>query len=51
MQIPDWVERDIQQLPARFTGQIVLEVWDGGVTRREIVDRKTAPKAQQVRPQ
>jgi hypothetical protein len=27
-----------------FSGQIVIEVWEGGVTRRDIVDRRQAPK-------
>lgn len=47
MELPDWVERDIRSLPERFTGQIVVEVWDGGVTRRDIIERRTAPKTQQ----
>jgi hypothetical protein len=47
MKLPVWVEQDILQLPDRFTGQIVVEVWDGGVTRRDIIDRRPAPKALQ----
>lgn len=31
-------------LPDIFTGQIVIECWQGGVTRREIVDRRGSPE-------
>ena len=44
MVLPTWVEDDIRDLPVTFTGQILIEVWDGGVTRREITERRTAPK-------
>lgn len=44
MQLPVWVEKDIKALPDRFNGQIVIEIWDGGVTRRDIVERRTAPQ-------
>lgn len=33
-------------LPVDFSGQIVIECWSGGVTRRDILDRRQAPKAQ-----
>ncbi|HYM89947.1 MAG TPA: hypothetical protein VES92_12630 [Nitrospiraceae bacterium] len=42
MELPHWVTEDIQRLPADFTGQLVLEVWRGAVTR---VDTKTCRKA------
>jgi len=48
MNLPDWIEKDIAMLPKNFTGQIVIECWDGGVTRRDFIDRRTAPKAQPV---
>jgi len=43
MTLPHWVEEDIQKLPDNFTGQIVIECWTGGVTRRDIIDRRSAP--------
>ena len=43
MEIPQWVEEDIGKLPEEFTGQIVIECWSGGVTRRDIIDQRTAP--------
>jgi len=39
-----WVEEDIESLPANFTGQIVLEVWRGGVTRIDTKSSRQAPK-------
>lgn len=44
MTLPHWVEEDIRKLPDNFTGQIVIECWDGGVTRRDIINRRSAPK-------
>ena len=44
MELPQWVEDDIKLLPKDFSGQIVIEVWEGGVTRRDIVNRRQAPK-------
>ena len=44
MELPQWVEDDIELLPKDFSGQIVIEVWEGGVTRRDIVNRRQAPK-------
>ena len=32
MEVPQWVEDDIELLPKDFSGQIVIEVWEGGVT-------------------
>jgi hypothetical protein len=48
MTLPDWLETDIAMLPKNFTGQIVIECWEGGVTRRDFIDRRSAPKAQPV---
>ena len=50
MELPHWVEEDIELLPFDFTGQIVIEVWQGGVTRRDILDRRQAPKAGETLP-
>ncbi len=44
MEVPQWVEDDIELLPKDFSGQIVIEVWEGGVTRRDILNRRQAPK-------
>jgi hypothetical protein len=49
MDLPHWVEEDIRALPADFTGQIVVECWSGGVSRRDILDRRTAPKAGEMK--
>ena len=43
MELPQWVEDDIELLPKDFSGQIVIEVWEGRVTRRDIVNRRKAP--------
>jgi len=45
MKLPYGVEEDIQRLPANFTSQIVIECRKGGVPRRDILDRRTAPAA------
>lgn len=44
MELPSWVKEDIEVLANDFSGQIVIEVWEGGVTRRDIVNRRQAPK-------
>ena len=44
MELPQWDEDDIELLPKDFSGQIVIEVWEGGVTQRDIVNRRQAPK-------
>ena len=44
MELPSWVKEDIEVLANDFSGQIVIEVWEGGVTRRDIVNRRPAPK-------
>jgi len=43
LELPHWVLEDIRNLPTNFTGQILIECWTGGVTRRDIIDRRTAP--------
>lgn len=43
MTLPHWVEEDIRKLPSNFTGQVLLECWTGGITRRDIIDRRSAP--------
>lgn len=35
-------------LPKNYTGQIVIECWDGGVTRRDFIDRRTTPQTTPV---
>jgi len=49
MTLPHWVEEDIKMLPAIFTGQIVIEIWQGGVTRREIIDRRMSPQSEKTK--
>lgn len=52
MTLPHWVEQDIHNLPMNFTGQIVIECYRGGVTRRDFLDRRiaseTVPSAKHV---
>ena len=45
MKLPHWVEKEVDLLPAEFTGQIVVECWSGGVTRMDTKTCRTAPKA------
>jgi len=44
VKLPHWIEEDIESLPANFTGQIVLEVWCGEVTRIDTKTSRQAPK-------
>lgn len=50
MELPHWVKEDIEVLANDFMGQIVIEVWQGGVTRRDILDRRQAPKIAETLP-
>jgi len=45
MKLPHWTEEEIKMLPTGFTGQIVIECWQGGVTRIDTMTRRQAPKA------
>jgi len=47
MKLPCWTEEEIKMLPTGFTGQIVIECWQGGVTRIDTMTRRQAPKAQE----
>ncbi len=49
MNLPLWVQQEIELLPAEFTGQIVIVGWAGGVTRIEMKTIRTAPKAGEVK--
>ena len=49
MELPHWVQKDIEILPAEFTGQIVIVGYDGGVTRLETKTSRTAPKAGEMK--
>ena len=49
MNLPQWVQEDIDMLPAEFTGQIVVEYWQGRVTRIETKTIRTAPKAGEMK--
>lgn len=44
MNLPHWVEKEIEMLPAGFSGQIVIECWTGGVTRFDMKTSRTEPK-------
>ena len=43
MELPYWVKEEIEVLAHDFSGQIVIEVWEGSVTRRDIVNRRQPP--------
>ena len=49
MNLPLWVQNEIELLPAEFTGQIVIVGWDGGVSRIELKTIRTAPKAGEMK--
>ena len=44
MNLPQWVQQEIELLPAEFSGQIVIVGYAGGVTRLETKTIHTAPK-------
>jgi len=47
MTLPHWVEKEIEQLPAEFSGQIIIECYRGGVSRLETKTSRQAPTARQ----
>ncbi|MBC7839479.1 MAG: hypothetical protein H7Y39_12685 [Nitrospiraceae bacterium] len=49
MNLPLWVQEDIERLPAEFTGQIVVVWWQGGVSRVETKTIRTAPKVGEMK--
>lgn len=49
MKLPLWVQKDIDMLPAEFTGKIVIVWWAGSVTRMETKTIRSAPKAGEVK--
>lgn len=46
MKLPHWVEKEIEMLPAGFTGRVTITIdcWSGGVTNLDISKRCQAPK-------
>jgi hypothetical protein len=44
MELPHWAEEQIARLASDFTGQIVIECWQGGVSRVDMTARHLAPK-------
>ncbi len=44
MDLPQWVQSEIELLPPEFSGQIVIVGYAGGVTRIELKTIRTAPK-------
>ena len=48
MYLPHWVENENKALPTAWTGQIVIELWSGGVTRVDWKTIMTAPKADRI---
>lgn len=44
MKLPHWVDKELEMLPAGFTGQIVMECYRGGVTRIDTKTSRCAPK-------
>ena len=49
MNLPQWVQKEIDMLPAEFTGQIVIVWWQGRVSRVETKTIRTAPKAGEMK--
>ena len=49
MNLPQWVQKEIDILPAEFTGQIVVEYWQGRVTRLDTKTSRTAPKVGEMK--
>ena len=49
MKLPHWVEKEVEMLPAEFTGTMVVECYRGGVTRLDIKTIYTAPKVGEVK--
>ena len=49
MKLPHWVQKEIDMLPAEFTGQIVIVCWTGSVTRLETKTIRIAPKAGEMK--
>ena len=49
MNLPHWVEKDIDGLPAESTGQIVIECHCGGVTRVDTKTSRQAPRAGEMK--
>jgi hypothetical protein len=47
MNLPQWVQKEIDLLPAEFTGQIVIVGYAGGVSRVETKTIRTAPKVEE----
>lgn len=44
MDFPVWVKKEIQNLPPDFTGQVLVEVWEGNPTRVDTLTRTKPPK-------
>ena len=44
MEFPVWVKKEIQDLPPDFTGQVLVEVWEGAPTRVDTLTRTKPPK-------
>ena len=49
MKLPHWVEQKVEHMPATFTGQILIECWQGGVTRLDVKESMQAPKGVESR--
>lgn len=49
MNLPLWVQKDIDMMPAEFTGKIVVEYWQGRVTRVDRKTSRTVPKAGEMK--
>ena len=49
MNLPQWIQEEIELLPAEFSGQIVIVGYAGGVSRLETKTIRTAPKAGEMK--
>lgn len=48
MNLPHWVEQNIEQLPKDFSGRIMIHFWMGGVSSIGITTVQQAPKAGEI---
>ena len=49
MKLPHWVEKEVELLPAEFTGTMIVECYRGGVTRVDTKTSRQAPKAGEMK--
>ena len=50
MELPVWVEEEIRKTKEIITGHILIEFWDSGVIKVDILSRRLPPKVGIERP-